>query len=61
MNDAGSLQNLNDIVVPGPVGWWPLAPGWYVLGAIAFIACLVLAFRWWRRWQGNRYRRQAMT
>ena len=61
MNDAGNLQNLNDIVVPGPVGWWPLAPGWYVLGAIAFIACLVLAFRWWRRWQGNRYRRQAMT
>jgi len=61
MKDAGNLQNLNDIVVPGPVGWWPPAPAWYVLGAIAVIALLVLAIRWWRRWQGNRYRRQAMT
>jgi len=60
MNDAGSLQNLNDIVVPGPVGWWPPAPGWYVLGAIALIVFVVLAVRQWRRWQGNRYRRQAM-
>jgi len=60
MNDAGSLQNLNDIVVPGPVDWWPPAPGWYVLGAIALIAFVVLAARQWRRWQGNRYRRQAM-
>ena len=60
MNDAGSLQNLNDIVVPGPVDWWPPAPGWYVLGAIALIVFVVLAVRQWRRWQGNRYRRQAM-
>ena len=34
MNDPGSLQNLNDIVVPGPVAWWPLAPGWYLLLAV---------------------------
>ena len=60
MSDAGSLQNLNDIVVPGPVDWWPPAPGWYVLGAIALIVFVVLAVRQWRRWQGNRYRRQAM-
>ena len=60
MNDAGNLQNLNDIVVSGPVAWWPLAPGWYVLGAIAMIALLVVAVRQWRRWQQNRYRRQAM-
>jgi len=61
MNDAGSLQKLNDIVAPGPVDWWPPAPGWYVLGAIALVVLLVLTFRWWRRWQENRYRRQAMT
>jgi hypothetical protein len=60
MNDGGSLQNLNDIVVPGPVGWWPLAPGWYVLATLALIAVLFLAVRQWRRWQQNRYRRQAM-
>ena len=60
MNDAGNLQNLNDIVVPGPVAWWPPAPAWYVLGAMAMIALLVMAVRQWRRWQQNRYRRQAM-
>jgi hypothetical protein len=59
MNDGGSLQNLNDIVVPGAVGWWPLAPGWYVLAAFALIALLVLAVSQWRRWRQNRYRRQA--
>jgi hypothetical protein len=60
VNDAGNLQNLNDIVVPGPMAWWPLAPGWYVLGAIALTAFVVVAFRQWRRWQQNLYRRQAM-
>ena len=60
MTDAGNLQNLNDIIVPGPVAWWPPAPGWYVLGAIAMVALLLVAVRQWRRWQQNRYRRQAM-
>mgnify|MGYP001823343341 CR=1 FL=1 len=60
MNDAGSLQNLNDIVAPGPVAWWPLAPGWYVLAAVLFIVLAVLAVRGWRRRQGNRYRRLAI-
>ena len=35
MSDPGSLQNLHDIVVPGPAAWWPPAPGWYVLAAVA--------------------------
>jgi len=60
MTDAGNLQNLNDIVVPGPVAWWPLAPGWYVLAAMAMIALVVVAVRQWRRWRHNCYRRQAM-
>jgi hypothetical protein len=58
MNDAGSLQNLNDIVVPGPVSWWPLATGWYVLAALLIVILLILAIRQWRQWRRNRYRRQ---
>ena len=46
MNDPGSLQNLNDIVVPGPVAWWPPAPGWYVLAAFALAG---LAWLGWHR------------
>ena len=60
MDEAGSLQNLNDIVVPAAVDWWPLAPGWYVLFAVLTVVLAVLAFRRWRRWQRDRYRRLAL-
>jgi hypothetical protein len=61
MNDTGSLQNLNDIVLPGPVPWWPLAPGWYVLFAVLAVALVYLAGRWWNARSQNRYRRQALA
>jgi len=60
MNDSGSLQNLNDIVVPGPVPWLPLAPGWYVVASLSMIVFLYLAFRWGQAWRRNRYRREAL-
>jgi len=60
MNDTGSLQNLNDIVMPGPVPWLPLAPGWYVVAALSMIALLYLAIRWALAWRRNRYRREAL-
>jgi hypothetical protein len=61
MNDAGSLQNLNDIVLPSPVAWWPPAPGWYVLSALVLVALLVVGVLQWRRWRDNRYRREALA
>lgn len=61
MNDAGSLQNLNDIVVPAPAAWWPLAPGWYVLAGVLLLLGAWWAFRQWSRWKQNRYRRQALS
>lgn len=61
MNDNASLQNLNDIVAPDAVPWWPLAPGWYVLAVITAIALAVLAVLGWRRWRRDRYRRQALA
>lgn len=61
MNDNTSLQNLNDIVAPGAVPWWPLAPGWYVLAVIAAIGLAGLAVLGWRRWRRDRYRRQALA
>ena len=60
MSDPGSLQNLNDIVAPAPMAWWPPAPGWYVLAAITFLLLLGLGFRALRSWQLNRYRREAL-
>jgi len=51
---------LRDLHLPEPIGWWPLAPGWW--GVIA-IATAVLAYVLWRlylRWQANAPRRYAM-
>jgi hypothetical protein len=58
--DPASLQNLNDIVLPATVGWWPLAPGWYILFALLLIALAWSGYRSLHRWMNNRYRRAAL-
>ena len=58
--DPTSLQNLNDIVLPAQVGWWPLATGWYILSALLFIVLAWLGYQSLRRWFKNRYRRAAL-
>jgi hypothetical protein len=61
VNQAASLQNLNDIVAPPPVSWWPPAPGWYLLAVLLLAALAYLGWRWWLSWQRNRYRRAALN
>ncbi len=58
--DPASLQNLNDIVLPATVGWWPLAAGWYILFALLLIALAWFGYRSLYRWMSNRYRRAAL-
>jgi len=38
------LSSLHDIHLPEAIGWWPLAPGWYLLTAAIAIACLLIGF-----------------
>ena len=59
--DMGSLDQLRDIVQPGPVPWWPPAPGWWLVFAVLAACCAVATVRAWRRWQANRYRRAALA
>jgi hypothetical protein len=56
-NAANALQQLRDIRLPGSAGWWPPAPGWWLLAA-AGLLCLVLAVRAWQRWQQRNRRWQ---
>ena len=57
--DPSSLQNLNDIVLPAVVGWWPLASGWYYLLGFLLIVIGWFGNRSLRRWTRDRYRRSA--
>lgn len=58
--DATSLDRLHDIVMPPAVSWWPLAAGWYVLLSLVFFIAVYFGLRFWRRWQKDGYRREAL-
>jgi ABC-type nickel/cobalt efflux system permease component RcnA len=59
--DMPSLDRLHDIVLPGPVPWWPPAPGWYVVAALVVVLGVWAMWRWWRQWRANAYRRAALA
>ncbi len=59
-SDPASLHNLREIILPPPVPWWPLAPGWWLLFAAIAVAALAFAFRLFRWWRVNAYRRAAL-
>lgn len=39
---------LRDLHLPEPISWWPLAPGWWMLIALAVLLLAYLLRRWWR-------------
>ena len=51
---------LRDLHLPEAIGWWPLAPGWWLLIALAVFGLLHLVQRAWLRWRANRPRRIAL-
>jgi hypothetical protein len=52
---------LRDLHLPDMVGWWPLAPGWWVL--IGFAACGLLYVSWqaWQKFRLAAPRRRALS
>jgi len=51
---------LRDLHLPDPVGWWPLAPGWWFLIVLAMAGLGWLLLKAWRRHQFNAPRRYAI-
>lgn len=60
-NTSTNLDQLHDIVLPTPVPWWPLAPGWYVVLVALLLAGAWILWRLWQRWLIDRYRREALS
>ncbi|MCB1734635.1 MAG: DUF4381 domain-containing protein [Gammaproteobacteria bacterium] len=48
MNAPGSELPLRDIHLPPEIGWWPIAPGWWVL-AVTILLGVLLSIWWWKR------------
>ncbi|MDJ0700191.1 MAG: DUF4381 domain-containing protein [Woeseiaceae bacterium] len=51
---------IRDVHLPGAVGLWPLAPGWWVLIALLTVALLVGGRMLWRSYRQGVYRRVAL-
>ena len=51
---------LRDLHLPDPIGWWPLAPGWWVVLVLLAAGLAWLAWRWYRAWQFEAPRRHAL-
>ena len=58
--DPYSLDRLQDIIQPDAVRWWPPAPFWYCLIAIASVWLLHWLVVTMIRWVRRAYRRQAV-
>jgi len=51
---------LRDLHLPDPVGWWPLAPGWWFILLLLGVALGYLTWRAYQRWRRNAPRRFAL-
>lgn len=60
MDKTNELSQLRDIHLPTPVGWWPLAPGWYVLGLTVLLVFILSVYFLGRRYLNGRPRREAL-
>ena len=59
MNPQDPLAGLHPLREPELIGWWPLAPGWWLLIVLILTAMAVVAFIYYRRYQADTYRRLA--
>ena len=60
MNPEDLIQQLAPLRTPDPIGFWPLAPVWWVVIGLLVIALSFLCFQLLKRYQRNSYRREAL-
>ncbi len=60
MNPQDPLANLHPLRQPEAIGWWPLAPGWWILLALTILVAGLAVYLLRRRYKRNLYRRRAL-
>ncbi len=61
MNAADPLAQLRDIHLPEPVGWWPPAPGWWIVAIIVLLLGLLTFLFLRKRWRARAHRRSSQV
>jgi hypothetical protein len=59
--EGDALAQLKDIHLPPPIGWWPLAPGWYVVMSLIFIWVVCCLYCAYQRYLNGRPKKQALV
>lgn len=55
-----AIRGIEEVVAPAPVSWLPTTIGWKVLAVCGLALAVWIGLRGLRRWQRNRYRRDAI-
>ncbi len=55
------LAQLKDIHQPAAIGFWPLAPGWYIVIAFIIMASIVLLHFLYKRWLLRLHKRDILN
>ena len=61
MNPEQLLSQLQPLRVPDPVGFWPMAPVWWLLLIAAVLATTVAVVWLIRRYKRSAYRREGLA
>lgn len=56
-----TVPTLAEPSLPGAPSWFPLPPGWWILGGILLVALLVIGLFRAAKWRRNRWRREALA
>ena len=51
---------IRDLHLPAAIGWWPLAPGWWVVIAVAAVGLVFLMRKWLHTYSRGAARRHAL-
>ena len=52
---------LRDLHLPDVAGWWPLAPGWWVIAMLVAVGAILLLRKTFLAWRANAPRRLALN